>query len=117
MSEKNEIETQAYKVSDDEKGVFKTSKRLEQFGENQNEVNKLLLETINELKERVNNLEEEQKLNIERFKRVAAELQTYKNELDRMRLVTQLNSNAIDRIVKSDGNDADNLSTKKDKKA
>lgn len=112
MSEKKVSKTETYSVNDDEKGVFKTSKRLEQFGEKQNEFNKLILEALTEMKERINKLEEEQKLNVERFKKCAAELQSYKGELDRIRLDTQLNSNAIDRILKDEKENSGNSSEK-----
>ena len=74
--------TMTFMDSKDGKGVFKTPKRLESFGEAQNEYNKLVMENINDMKKRICHLEDEQELSIERFKRCASELQSFKAELD-----------------------------------
>ena len=93
--------TMTFMESKDGKGVFKTPKRLESFGEAQNEYNKLVMENINDMKKRICHLEDEQEISVERFKRCASELQSFKAELDRLKLTSKLNTNAIDRLNKA----------------
>ena len=117
--------------SENEKGAFKTSKRLEHFGEKQNEYNVLLAECILELKERISRQELEneehirlQKLDHEEHIRnlentykestrrleedhehklnlCAKEIMALKTEIDRLKLTSKLNTNTIDRLVKN----------------
>lgn len=82
----------------DNKGVFKTAARLEEFGEKQNEANELLGKNIYELIKRVCLLEDQQVRNNEVMKRLATELSSFKTEIDRLKLTAKLNTNAIDRL-------------------
>lgn len=98
------MKTETYK---DMHGIGKTGQALKQFGTQQNELNAQLascVETLtNQLEkamERIAQLEAEQEKNITRFGRCAAELDELQKELDRMRLTTKLNTNAIDRLAK-----------------
>lgn len=81
-----------------EKGLFKTGAQLENFGENQNTANELLAANINDLIKRVCALEDKQLNNMEIMKKLAAELNAFKAELDRLKLTSKLNTNAIDRL-------------------
>ncbi len=88
-------------------GIGKTGQALKQFGENQNALNAQLAEQIVQLSkqledamQRIAQLEAEQEKNITRFGRCAAELDEMQKELDRLRLTTKLNTNAIDRMAK-----------------
>ncbi len=88
-------------------GIGKTAQTLKQFGENQNALNAQLAEQIVQLAkqledamQRIAKLEAEQEKNITRFGRCAAELDEVQKELDRLRLATKLNTNAIDRMAK-----------------
>ncbi len=90
-------------------GIGKTGQTLRKFGEQQNELNAQLtaqVETLtNQLEkamQRIAQLEAEQEKNIARFGRCAAELDEMQKELDRLRLTTKLNTNAIDRIAKGE---------------
>lgn len=80
------------------KGMFKTSARLEKFGENQNSANELLAANINDLIKRVCLLEDQQIKNSEVMKKLASELAAFKAEIDRLKLTSKLNTNAIDRL-------------------
>lgn len=84
--------------SDDEKGVFKTTARLEKLGENQNRANELLAANIYDLIKRVCLLEDQQVNNNEVMKKIAQELSSFKTEIDRLKLTSKLNTNAIDRL-------------------
>lgn len=90
---------EAFKEEADEKGMFKTSKRLEQFGENQNEYNKLVYETIEDLKKRIVALETEQERFVTLLKRCGNELVNINKEIDHLKLSSKLNTNSIKRIV------------------
>ena len=109
-------------------GIGKSGQALQNFGDKQNALNKELLHRIDalerenaELKEKIADIEtrlsliestfvalqecideqkKEQELNIKRFGRCAAALDEMDSEIDQLRLKTQLNSNAIDRMVK-----------------
>lgn len=111
-----------------EAGLGKTSQAVREFGERQNALNTKLLEKIRSLEarnqaltrqldeasmritelevtteavlERLAALEQEQALNIRRFGRCAADLDTVEKEVDRLKLTAKLNSNAIDRLSK-----------------
>ena len=52
------------------------------------------------LRECIDEQKKEQSMNIKRFGRCAAALDEIDKEIDQLRLKTQLNSNAIDRMVK-----------------
>lgn len=80
------------------KGAFKTSARLDAFGESQNRANELLAANINELIKRVCLLEDQQVKNNEIMKKLASELSAFKSEIDRLKLTSKLNTNAIDRL-------------------
>ena len=54
-----------------------------------------------EANQRITELESEQALNIKRFHRCAEDLDKAERENERLRLTAKLNSNAIDRLVKS----------------
>lgn len=84
--------------SEDNKGAFKTSARLEAFGNNQNSTNELLAANINELIKRVCALEDERDKHSDIMRRLASELSTFKAELDRLKLTAKLNTNAIARL-------------------
>ena len=84
--------------SEDKKGAFKTSARLEAFGENQNGVNELLAANINDLIKRVCALEEQQLRNNEIMKKVANELASLRGEIDRLKLTAKLNTGAVKRL-------------------
>jgi predicted nuclease with TOPRIM domain len=84
--------------TDENKGAFKTSARLESFGEKQNAANEVLAANVNDLIKRVCRLEDQQIKNNEIMKRLAGELSSLKAELDRQKLTTKLNSNTIDRL-------------------
>lgn len=86
------------KVYDGEKGVFKTGAVLERLGEKQNAVNELLAANINDLIKRVCALEDKQLQNNEIMKKLAGELSAFKAEIDRLKLTSKLNTNAIDRL-------------------
>ncbi|MEE5993176.1 MAG: hypothetical protein V3G42_08040 [Oscillospiraceae bacterium] len=109
-------------------GIGKSGQALQNFGDKQNALNKELLHRLDalerenaELKKKIADIEtrlslmestfvalqecideqkKEQELNIKRFGRCAAALDEMDSEIDQLRLKTQLNSNAIDRMVK-----------------
>ncbi len=87
--------------SENSGGFLKASSDLKQFGEEQNEYNSLVAEKLEELENRICNLESEQKQNKELFKRLANELVAFKAEIDRLKLTAKLNTNTIDRLVKA----------------
>lgn len=93
------------KAYDGTKGIFKNSAAIERFGDNQNAVNELLAANVNELIKRVCALEDQRIVNEENMKRMAAEIQALRNEVDRLKLTAKLNTNAIDRLSK--GGDPD----------
>lgn len=86
------------KAYDGEKGLFRNSSSLERFGENQNAVNELLAANVNELIKRVCTLEDQQVRNNDIMKKMAAEIQSLKAEVDRLKLTAKLNTNAIARM-------------------
>lgn len=86
------------KAYNGEKGLFKNSAAIERFGENQNTVNELLAANVNELIKRVCALEDSQVRNNEIMKKMAAEIQSLKSEVDRLKLTAKLNTNAIARM-------------------
>ena len=109
-------------------GIGKSGQALQNFGDKQNALNKELLHRLDELereneelrqkladtetrlslmestfvalRECIDEQKKEQDLNIKRFGRCAAALDEIDKEIDQLRLKTQLNSNAIDRMVK-----------------
>lgn len=104
-------------------GLGKTAQTVREFGERQNALNaKLAAETaslqtrcevlaehlgaaldrIAALEAAVERLEKEQELNIRRFARCAADLDKAEAEIDRLRLTSKLNTNAIDRLTKDE---------------
>ncbi|MBQ8297145.1 MAG: hypothetical protein IJX77_05120 [Ruminococcus sp.] len=83
---------------EDNKGAFKTSARLETFGERQNAANELLAANVNELIKRVCLLEDQQVRNNEIMKKLASELTAFKAEIDRLKLTAKLNTNAVQRL-------------------
>lgn len=84
--------------TNENKGAFKTSARLEAFGEKQNTANELLAANINELIKRICALEDQQERNDEILKKIASELSSFKSEIDRLKLTAKLNTNTIDRL-------------------
>lgn len=102
-------------------GFLKAGEKLAEFGEQQNAANTAIAYNINELIERVCDLEnmlarqetnmqilaeDIQKKHEEIMRRVAAELSAFRKELDRLRLSDKLNTNAVARL-----NNAINLVT------
>lgn len=83
---------------EDNKGAFKTSARLDAFGENQNSVNELLAVNINELIKRVCSLEDERDKHSRIMKKMANEIASLKAEVDRLKLTAKLNTGAIERL-------------------
>ena len=83
---------------EENKGAFKTSARLEAFGENQNSVNELLAANVNELIRRVCALEDQRDRHSEIMKRMANEIASLKAEVDRLKLTAKLNTGAIERL-------------------
>lgn len=105
-------------------GIAKTGQSLREFGERQNALNAGVQEELTYLRkqnqalsgqlsaaleriaalekalERVTALEQEQVMNIRRFGRCAADLDVVEKEIDRLKLTSKLNSNAIDRLTK-----------------
>ena len=102
-------------------GIGKTGQTLREFGERQNVMNQklneqyealhmrceVLAEHLGEALARIAALEaalaalqKEQELNIRRFSRCAADLDRAEAEIDRLRLTSKLNTNAIDRLTK-----------------
>ncbi|HAJ97525.1 MAG TPA: hypothetical protein DCO72_07300 [Ruminococcus sp.] len=109
-------------------GIGKSGQALQNFGDKQNALNKELLHRLDELerenselrqkladtetrlslmestfvalRECIDEQKKEQSMNIKRFGRCAAALDEIDKEIDQLRLKTQLNSNAIDRMVK-----------------
>lgn len=102
-------------------GLGKSTQAFREFGEKQNALNEALteristleaenntlygqlshaLERIAALEERLAAQEQEQALNIRRFGRCAADLDTVEKEVERLKLTSKLNSNAIDRLMK-----------------
>ncbi len=109
-------------------GIGKSGQALQNFGDKQNALNKELLHRIDALEkeneelmarladmetrlslmestfialqECIDEQKREQALNIKRFGRCAAGLDELETKVDQLRLKTQLNSNAIDRMVK-----------------
>lgn len=93
------------KTYDDEqnKGAFKTAARLESFGENQNSVNELLAANINELIKRVCALEDERDRHRDIMRTLAKELNDMKKTVDRLKVTSKLNTNAIKRMDDKSG--------------
>lgn len=81
-----------------EKGLFRNSSAIEKFGESQNAVNELLAANINELIKRICTLEDQQVRNNDIMKKMANEIASLKNEVDRLKLTAKLNTNAIARM-------------------
>ena len=110
-------------------GITHLPQTLREFGERQNRLNselqkenaslsgqlEVLASQMGEMREhmeqleralldanqRITELENEQALNIKRFHRCAEDLDKAEREAERLRLTAKLNSNAIDRLVKS----------------
>ncbi len=77
---------------------LKAGAKLTEFGERQNEANEALAANVNELIKRVCALEDKQEKNTEILHKIAAELNAFKKELDRVKLSEKLNSGAIERL-------------------
>ena len=78
--------------------TLKAGEKLTEFGDNQNNANELLATNINALIKRVCALEYQQVKTAEVLRRIADELNSFKKEIDRVRLAEKLNSGAIERI-------------------
>lgn len=78
--------------------ALKAGEKLTEFGENQNNANELLSANINDLIKRVCALEDQQVKTAEVLRRIADELNSFKKEVDRVRLAEKLNSGAIERL-------------------
>ncbi|MBO4492940.1 MAG: hypothetical protein J5724_00985 [Ruminococcus sp.] len=78
--------------------TLKAGEKLTEFGDNQNNANELLATNINALIKRVCALEDQQVKTAEVLRRIADELNSFKKEIDRVRLAEKLNSGAIERI-------------------
>lgn len=98
MSEFKLTQEKMKTYSGEQKGAFKTSARLGEFGEKQNAANELLAANVNELIKRVCLLEDQQVRNNEIMKKLASELSAFRAEIDRLKLTAKLNTNAIDRL-------------------
>ena len=104
-------------------GIGKTGQNVKEFGEAQNALNAALMqenailkgrmtaleieltkmhEQIDLLTKRIEQLEEAQTENVRRFSRAAESVKQVGKEVDRLRLTTKLNTNAIDRLSKKD---------------
>lgn len=79
-------------------GSLKAGAKLTEFGERQNDANEALAANVNELIKRVCALEDKQVRSEEILHKIAAELNAFKKELDRIRLSEKLNSGAIERL-------------------
>lgn len=78
--------------------ALKAPAKLTEFGERQNEANEALAANVNDLIKRVCALEDQEVKNKEIMSHIAAELSSFKKELDRVRLTEKLNSGAIERL-------------------
>ena len=78
--------------------ALKAPAKLTEFGERQNEANEALAANVNDLIKRVCALEDQEVKNKEIMSRIAAELSSFKKELDRVRLTEKLNCGAIERL-------------------
>ncbi|MBR3629897.1 MAG: hypothetical protein IKN55_05425 [Oscillospiraceae bacterium] len=108
-------------------GLGKTTQTLRDFGERQNSLNQKLaeqnqalqmrcevlaehlgaaLERISALEAALAALQKEQELNIRRFHRCAADLDKAEAEIDRLRLTSKLNTNAIERMTRGGEDEA-----------
>lgn len=105
-------------------GLSHLPQTLREFGERQNQLNAQLrreneslsgqievlagqlgealarIGALEEALERVTNLETEQKANIKRFQRCAADLTALESDVGRLKVTAKLNTNAIDRLAK-----------------
>lgn len=79
-------------------GTFKAAEKLADFGEKQNAANEALAANVNDLIKRVCALEDKQVKNDEVLRKIAGELNSFKKELDRIRLSDKLNTGAIERL-------------------
>ena len=84
--------------SGDKVGTFKAAAKLAEFGERQNEANLVLAANVNDLIKRVCALEDKKSEDEEKFRLIAEEINSFKKELDRVRLTEKLNSGAIERL-------------------
>lgn len=82
-------------------GVFNAGDKLTEFGEKQNSANEVLAANINDLIKRICALEDKALKHEEIMKTLANELNSFKRELDRLRLSEKLNSGAIERLDKA----------------
>ena len=78
--------------------ALKAPAKLTDFGEKQNEVNVLIAAVLDELSQKVAELENKQAQSNEAMRKIAEELGAYKKELDRIRLSEKLNSGTIERL-------------------
>ncbi|HAE52551.1 MAG: hypothetical protein J6I55_00500 [Ruminococcus sp.] len=78
--------------------LFKTGAKLAEIGEKQNIANESLAANVNSLIKRVCALEEQHLQTVEIMKKIANELNSFKKELDRLRLSDKLNTNAVERL-------------------
>ena len=79
-------------------GIFNAGEKITEFGEKQNIANEALAANVNDLIKRVCALEDKSLKHEEVMKTLAMELNSFKKELDRVRLSEKLNSGAIERL-------------------
>ncbi len=99
--------------------TLKAAEKLMEFGDRQNlanealaanvndlikrvcaleDINESLVANVNELLKHVSILEEKEKKNKEVVKTIASELNSFKRDLDRVRLTSKLNTSSIERL-------------------
>ncbi len=95
------------KSYEEQSGFGKTGQTLRQFGERQNDVNarlneqmELLAKQLGEAMQRIADLEAAQRSADETIAQQAAAIAEMQKDIDRLRLTTKLNSNALDRLAK-----------------
>ncbi len=88
--------------SGDKVGTFKAAAKLAEFGERQNEANLVLAANVNDLIKRVCALEDKKSEDEEKFRLIAEEINSFKKELDRLRLSDKLNTAAVERLSRAE---------------
>ncbi len=95
------------KSYEDIPGIGKTGQVLRQFGERQNDINQqlseqleLLANQLGEALQRIAVLETENKALQARTEQLEKQNEEMQKDIDRLRLTTKLNSNALDRLAK-----------------
>ncbi len=98
------MDTKAY---EEQTGFGKTGQILRHFGEKQNDINaqlseqmELLAKQLGEAMQRIAELEKAGRDAEQRLAKQAAEIEEMQKDIDRLRLTTKLNSNALDRLAK-----------------